>query len=199
MGIKYEAVFGDQGLFDRNDAPEDCEIIGDCCYKVICGEVNVWNFSEKRWCDHYKSSFLCLAMRRIIADPKRWTVEDKKAGRLPEVGCECWHCKSKSVKSVIAVTATHIVINANNSVGVAPRFLLHDEFMQYYMPIETPDEKAARLREEWCIKALSSCSILSGMQKYELKRLGGYIDAHLRRTTIRRSSCAVRASASKGW
>ena len=43
-------------------------------------------------------------------------------------------------------------------------------------PIETHEEKAARLREEWCIKALSSCSILSGMQKYELKRLGGYIE-----------------------
>ena len=30
--------------------------------------------------------------------------------------------------------------------------------------------------EKWCIKALSSCSILSVMQKYELKRLGGYIE-----------------------
>ena len=42
--------------------------------------------------------------------------------------------------------------------------------------IESPEENAERLREEWCIEALSSCSILSGMQKYELKRLGGYIE-----------------------
>ena len=26
------------------------------------------------------------AMRRIIKEPKCWTLEDKKAGRLPEVG-----------------------------------------------------------------------------------------------------------------
>ena len=45
-----------------------------------------------------------------------------------------------------------------------------------FTPLETPEEKAERLREEWCIKALSSCSISSGMQKYELKRLGGYIE-----------------------
>jgi len=35
--------------------------------------------------------------------------------------------------------------------------------------------EAQRLRDEWRIKALSSASILSGMQEYELKRLGGYI------------------------
>ena len=33
-----------------------------------------------------------LAMRRIIAEPKRWTVEDQKAGRLPEVGCRVVFC-----------------------------------------------------------------------------------------------------------
>ena len=178
--MKYEAVFGDQSLFD--DAPEDAEMAASVCqmprwYAMFNGKVLFCDSKKESWqsadFDHPGSPL--LAMRRIIAEPKCWTVEDKKAGRLPEVGCECWHCKSKSVKSVIAVTATHIVINANNSVGVAPRFLLHDEFMQYYMPIETPDEKAARLREEWCIKALSSCSILSGMKEYELKRLGGYV------------------------
>ena len=43
------------------------------------------------------------------------------------------------------------------------------------MPIETPEEKAARLREEWCSKALDSAGILSGMKHYDLKRLGEYI------------------------
>jgi hypothetical protein len=84
-------------------------------------------------------------------EPKRWTAEDQKAGRLPEVGGECQYCQSKLAKSVIAVTATHIVIDAGNGVGVgvAPDVLGHDEFMQYYQPIETPDEKAARLEDEF--------------------------------------------------
>ena len=171
--MKHEAVFGDQSLFDGcYDETASIVIATSNGRKFVAGEFTEYGIVE----GDVKSDGLRIAMRRIIADPKRWTVEDKKAGRLPDVGCECWHCKSKSVKSVIAVTATHIVINANNSVGVAPRFLLHDEFMQYYMPIETPEEKAQRLREEWCSDALSSCSILSGMQRYELKRLGGYIE-----------------------
>ena len=85
--------------------------------------------------------------RKAIAPT--WTKADQQTGKLPDVGCECRHCQSKLVKSVIAVTATHIVIDANNGVGVAPDVLRHDEFMQYYIPIETPDERAARLRGEW--------------------------------------------------
>ena len=169
--MKYEPVFGDQSLFDGAGFFTGIDIVTRNLDDLL--------YRTSRLIDETSDSLKkapIVAMRRIIAEPKRWTVEDKKAGRLPEVGCECWHCKSKSVKSVIAVTATHVVINANNSVGVAPRFLLHDKFMQYYMPIETPEEKAQRFREEWCIKALSSCSILSGMQRYELKRLGGYIE-----------------------
>ena len=44
-----------------------------------------------------------------------------------------------------------------------------------FLPIELPEEKAARLREEWCSKALDSAGILSEMKRYELKRLGEYI------------------------
>jgi len=42
-------------------------------------------------------------------------------------------------------------------------------------PIETPEERAKREREEWCSKALDSAGILSEMKRYELKRLGEYI------------------------
>ena len=150
-------MFGDQALFDG--ASEFVEVIRFNDYSRDClwGDLNtiqLLTFEELK-------AIPIVAMRRIIADPKRWTVEDKKAGRLPEVGCECWHCKSKSVKSVIAVTATHIVINANNSVVVAPRFLLHDEFMQYYMPIETPEEKAQREESEF-VMSLMLTSVHSG-------------------------------------
>ena len=172
MEIKYKAVFGDQLLFDRNDAPEDCEIIGDCCYKVINGDVKVWNFSEKKWCDHYKSSFLCLAMRRIIRTPT-WTVADQKVGKLPEVGCIVVRKKSND-ECLVVFKSSNVIVLFSESFSSAVSVSKSD-FFNYFRALETPEEKAARLREEWCSNALGSASILSGMQEYELKRLGGYI------------------------
>lgn len=107
--MKYEMIFGDERLFDG--ASEFVEVIrfNDYSREYLWGDLNtiqLLTFRELK-------AIPIVAMRRIIADHKRWTVEDQKAGRL---------------------------------------------------------------REEWCNKALSSCSILSGMQKYELKRLGGYIE-----------------------
>ena len=111
-----------------------------------------------------------LAMRRIIAEPKHWTVEDKKAGRLPEVG------------SIGLTNYGRAEYLGNDSTSIDKCHVRYEDgyceriAIEKFTPLETPEEKAARLREEWCIKALSSCSILSGMQKYELKRLGGYIE-----------------------
>ena len=108
-----------------------------------------------------------LAMRRIIADPKRWTVEDQKAGRLPDVGCEYIGRD---------VLLTCVFVDKNRDVwGKSKDNLMYCHDYSEIKPIETPEEKAARLREEWCSDALGSASILSGMKEYELKRLGGYI------------------------
>ena len=115
-----------------------------------------------------------VSMRRIIRTPT-WSVADQKAGRLPDVGAKCRHRSATDERRIVAVTDNFIGIEVLEN-EIMPYFITHYEFMQHYKPIETPEEKAARLREEWCIKALSSCSILSGMQKYELKRLGGYIE-----------------------
>ena len=111
-----------------------------------------------------------LAMRRIIAEPNRWTVEDQRAGLLPEVG------------SIGLTNYGRAEYLGNDSTSIDKCHVRYEDgyceriAIEKFTPLETPEEKAARLREEWCIKALSSCSILSGMQKYELKRLGGYIE-----------------------
>lgn len=82
--MKYEMVFGDDGLF--LDAQKDCEMVGNGHHKVENGKLMVWNFTEKRWCNSHTNTITISAMRRIIKEPKRWTLEDKKAGRLPQVG-----------------------------------------------------------------------------------------------------------------
>lgn len=83
-----------------------------------------------------------LAMRRIIPEPKRWTVEDQKAGRLPEVGCEYIGRD---------VLLTCVFVDKNRDVwGKSKDNLIHCHDYSEIKPIETPEEKAARLCNEWC-------------------------------------------------
>ena len=95
--MKYEAVFGDQSLFDG--APEDAEMAASVCqmprwYTMFNGKVLFCDSKKESWqsADFNHPCSPLLAMRRIIAEPNRWTVEDKKAGRLPEAGCRVSFC-----------------------------------------------------------------------------------------------------------
>ena len=97
-------------------------------------------------------------MRRIIADPKRWTVADQKAGRLPEVGSlvEWNDCGVK-----LKVTIESAFFNKNcafsfegRGIGIAEIFDLS--------PIETPEEKAQREEDDF-IDSLKSVEIHVGV------------------------------------
>ena len=164
--MKYEAVFGDQSLFD-GASKEAVLVISDmtpCAPTIEFFEDDKLNFETA----DVDSRRLKVAMRRIIQEPKRWTIEDQKSDRLPEVGAELLHESEGYVNFVGEFDFRWMLRTKEGGLYLAEKF--------YCSPIETPEEKSARLREEWCIKALSSCSISSGMQKYELKRLGGYIE-----------------------
>ena len=154
--MKYEPVFGDQLAFDG--MMPDCEfIVGTYGYKIkdgkcfYCEKYN-HKYGWSPTGDAAKALSPVIAMRRIIKDPKRWTWEDKKAGRLPEVGAKCSHCHSVDERTVLSVTDKYVGIERDNS-DMNPYFVTHAEFLQYYIPIESPEEKAARLREEWVSKA----------------------------------------------
>ena len=141
--MKYEMIFGDDGLFF--DAQKDCEMVGNGHHKVENGKLMVWNFTEKRWCNSHTNTITISAMRRIIAEPKRWTVEDQKAGRLPDVGAKCRQGHKDEI--VVAVTEKFVVTECQDMSVCTTR---KDVFMRSYNPIETPEEKAARLCNEWC-------------------------------------------------
>ena len=162
--MKYEAVFGDQKRFnEQNNEMAEVMLWHDCLGPNFVSTKELSRMNSEGSIPH---GSVVLAMRRIIAEPKRWTVADQKAGMLPDVGAEfkargyVWEC-------VRILNNTILSVSGDSYCG----FDINE-----CKPIESPEEKAARLREEWCVKALSSCSILSGMQKYELKRLGGYIE-----------------------
>ena len=145
--MKYEPVFGDQSLFD--DAPEDAEMAATVCqmprwYTMFNGKVLFCDSKKESWksADFNHPGSPLLAMRRIIAEPNRWTVADQKAGRLLEVGCK-----------VDTIIGECMIIGADlNLKHVAVQY--HDGYMDILhiskiKPIETPEEKAQREEDEF--------------------------------------------------
>ena len=170
--MKYEPLYGLQKPFDNGPADSTAYGLfrdGDEYIYYKIDKTSVYCFDTDNQWSHIDGAptIPFLAMRRIIAEPKRWTVEDKKAGRLPEVGCEYIGR---------GVLLTCVFVDKNRGVwGKSKDNIMYCHEYLEIEPIETPKEKAARLREEWCSNALDSASILSGMREYDLKRLGGYI------------------------
>lgn len=154
--MKYEAVFGNQRLFDG--APEDAEMAATVCqmprwYATFDGKVLFCDSKKESWQSadfNYPGSQL-LAMRRIIQEPKRWTVEDQEAGLLPEVGAELLHESEGYVNFVGEFDFRWMLRTKEGGLYLAEKF--------YCSPIETPKEKAERLRNEWCNEAGGVCSL----------------------------------------
>ena len=138
--MKYEAVFGNQELFDGAGTFTGLDVVVHSIASGIKSYARLSDLTPESLRNHP----VC-AMRRIIAEPKRWTWEDKKAGRLPEVGCNVSSAAYGYVCSVVAIDSNsrHVWCQfPDQSVGSCMIFEIN--------PIETPEEKAARLKEEWC-------------------------------------------------
>ena len=146
--MKYEAVFGDQSLFDG--LMTDCEFASEEYGYTFANGVLYYceRYNEKAgWSLSCKShlTFKPLAMRRIICTPI-WTVADQKAGKLPEVGCNVFDEMNENEVIVKAINARQVCLESPDGFI----YLLPPDDIK---PIESPEEKAARLREEWCANA----------------------------------------------
>lgn len=172
--MKYEAVFGDDGLFF--DAQKDCEMAGNGHYKIDCGEVMVWNFTEKRWCNSHTNTITISAMRRIIEEPNRWTVEDQKAGRMPEVGCIVTTYDGKPY-----VFVGESFNNDQWSLRDCETGKVCHTPISWVLPIESPEEKAQREEDEFVKlmidlaseSQLMSCGFKDGVISAYRKLKGG--------------------------
>ena len=145
MEIKYEAVFGPQELFDNEFEPNAIAVI-------FIDRTNKLHATSEAEIDRQlqRTGSYIVAMRRIIRTPT-WTVADQKAGKLPEVGSKflfrgeelCCHYVDGNGE-----------IWANNIKGevVTP-------WLREITPIESPEEKAARLRDEWVEKAVGATPV----------------------------------------
>lgn len=140
--IKYEAVFGDQSLFDG--APESAVL-----------SVHIKRFGVEHYSDIQaaiimafqlsSTEVLSVAMRRIIKTPV-WTVADQKAGWLPEVGClvkekiTSDYCGYECIVRCIFESEVCVQFDDGS---------FRIDTIDGIEPIETPEELAQRLREEW--------------------------------------------------
>lgn len=142
--MKYEMIFGDQSLFDKATRKNTVAI-----YK-ISENLTVEFDKYEELLAFLQQQPLCdrpdIAMRRIIPEPKRWTWEDQRAGRLPEVGCRAiWHDDNGmkyTVKIETAFFGNECAVSIDDeAIYFAEKFCL--------FPIETPAEKAQREEDEF--------------------------------------------------
>ena len=163
--MKYEAVFGDQKRFNEQNNEMAEVMLGHDYFGP--NFVSIKELSRMTLEGAIPHGSVVLAMRRIIQEPKRWTVEDQKAGRLPEVGSLIMEVESQYGFEFVGVCA--------GSKRFAVKDVL-DGLIYFYnkdviSPIETPAEKAQREEDEWVNKAWSETAVFAGVTQDEHDRL----------------------------
>lgn len=185
---KYTPIFGPQELFDG--VAEDVIAIRVNDYKKITYyHHNEEDLKSKSMQDLH--AIPIVAMRRIeeAPEPKRWTVADQEAGRLPEVGVNVefvfndefnYYEPIEELKDGDILNVLAHVKGENGCTCVA----VYNERTNYttqlviesIRPIETPDEKAARVRSEWVKTALH---LYMSSSKNDTNSMGDVYDAML--------------------
>ena len=147
MEIKYEAVFGPQHYFDKAPKEATHATQGGGFYRVTeSGEMEYLSFGPCNGLIYKGIDAYLIAERRIIRTPT-WTVADQKAGKLPPVGSR-YLGKDGQEMTCVLIDAFYDVWGVNEDLTM---FVWGRSGIS---PIESPEEKAARVREEWCESAL---------------------------------------------
>ena len=156
--MKYEMIFGDESLFDgAPDGIVALRFVNGSGGKLLhCKEGQIDGLVEADFINHP-----IVAMRRIIKEPRRWTWEDKKARRLPEVGVVVVGGATKCEYEISKITPTHIVLIGTDKFVPLVGCYTHEEFISCNNPLETPAEKSQREEDEF-IDSLKSVEIHDG-------------------------------------
>ena len=138
MEIKYEPVFGDQNLFDGAGTFSGLDVV----VRSIASGLKSYARSSDLTPESLRNNPVC-AMRRIISTPA-WTVADHKAVGLPEAGAKV------DGGVVVFVNGFNVITELESGAVIvsSPKTVLNT-----FKPIESPEERAKRVREEWCNSA----------------------------------------------
>jgi hypothetical protein len=149
---KFEYLIGTENDFNGTSLGCTLKIWHDFFGPMFCTESTIPR----------QKGVTIIAMRRIIQEPKRWTVEDQKAGRLPEVGANVefvfnnefnYYEPIEEFENGDALDVLAHVCGGNGCMCVA----VYNRRTRYttqlviesIRPLETPEEKSERLRSEW--------------------------------------------------
>ena len=138
-------IFGDEKLFDGAHECATHATKGGGFYFIDTGVVKFISNIGFGAMDVCELTGYLVAERRVIKEPKLWTWEDKKAGRLPEVGCVVMAIGVNEVARIAAIN--------NDSVCSVCVVFEDGGFITLHFsgiaPIETPEEKAQREEDEF--------------------------------------------------
>ena len=157
--MKYEMIFGDEELFDG--APEECFCVAKNVYDhrvfyKVDDDCLFW-LEGADWKHMQFMPCTPLAMRRIIKEPAKWTWEDKKAGRLPEVGSKVATIRNFYC-TVVGVDEERKNIAIQYENGKLDVVRVH-----CVSPIESPREKYERERDELLKNLREQCNSLPSL------------------------------------
>ena len=162
--MRYEPLYGLQKPFDNGPADSTAYGLfrdGDEYIYYKIDKTSVYCFDTDNQWSHIDGAptIPFLAMRRIIPEPKRWTVEDQKAGRLPEVGCivEYFNNNEHDDTEVTAQWRNGDELEILRHQNKNKAFVVFnarterssDLIVQCMKQIETPEEKAQREEDEF--------------------------------------------------
>ena len=141
--MKYLPITGPQAPF--KDGPADAEMYSapgsKTFYYRIASIPTIQFWQAGNWVDlQGNPSYPILGRRRVIAEPNHWTAADQQAGQLPAVG-KLFSAKGQEWECVHLLDGVALAVSGNS----------YCAFTFYECnPIETAEEKAKRLRDEWC-------------------------------------------------
>lgn len=143
MTIKYEAVFGNQELFDGAGTFTGLDVVVHSIASGIKSYARISDLTPESLRNHP----VC-AMRRIIKTPT-WTRADQEAGVLPPVGAKAMQCNEYCTVDILSVHHGYIVVCNSDIDDSKPVSFAIEKFIELFNPIETPEEKAQREQEEF--------------------------------------------------
>ena len=159
--VKYEPIYGLQKPFD--DGPEDATAYGMFWNKILYYKIektSVYCFDTDNQWSHVDGApnVPFLAMRRII-NPPVWTKADEDAGKLPDVGAivitKQHEGHAFEGEFVCEMTGNYWCIKIGDKGFSVNKKHIHT----IEKPIETPAEKAQRLRSEWVETAIGETPV----------------------------------------
>lgn len=178
--IKYEAVFGDQSLFDGAGTFTGLDVV----VHSIASGIKSYARSSDLTPESLRNHPIC-AMRRIIKTPV-WTKADQDAGRLPDVGCVVAYHIAKG-KTPTEITTSwrendELEIMKDLDEGLFSVFNKRTEtcsnlVLDCIKPIETEAERQQREEDEWIDAAYDCTYVFGGTAEGEQQRLRKHLKA----------------------